>query len=77
MKKKILYTNEPLEMAVVRDFLPPPDKLVLKEETQKVTLSLSRRSVSFFKSQARQRHTRYQRMIRRLLDLYATRYQSR
>jgi len=32
--KKIRYTDEPLEMEVVEDFLPPPDKLILKPETK-------------------------------------------
>jgi hypothetical protein len=31
---------------------------------------LSKRSVEFFKSEARKHHTQYQRMIRRLLDAY-------
>ncbi len=34
------------------DFLPPPDRLVRREDTVKVTLSLSRASVDFFRSQA-------------------------
>ena len=37
----------------------------------KVTISLSKRSVEFFKEQARKHNTQYQRMIRRLLDAYA------
>ena len=37
----------------------------------KVTLSLSQRSVTFFKRAARQRRVRYQRMIRALVDAYA------
>ena len=37
------------------DFLPPPERLVRREETVKVTLSLSRASVDFFRDQA-QRH---------------------
>jgi len=60
---------------VVEDFLPPPENLVLKEDTIKVTLGLSRRSVDFFKKEAKKHHTRYQKMIRRLLDLYVTRHQ--
>ncbi len=74
MKSRIKYTNEPLEMAVVEDFLPPPDQLVLKQDTVKVTIGLSKPTVEFFKTQARQNHSQYQKMIRRLLDLYATRY---
>jgi hypothetical protein len=34
---------------VINDFLPPPSELVFKKDTVKVTLSLSRRSVNFFK----------------------------
>jgi predicted DNA binding CopG/RHH family protein len=75
MKKKIRYTDEPLEIEVIEDFLPPPEKLVLKEDTVKVTISLSRSSVEFFKNKATEQHTHYQKMIRRLLDLYASRYQ--
>jgi len=36
---------------------------------------LSRRSVDFFKKQAKKHDTQYQKMIRRLLDLYVTRQQ--
>ena len=75
MKKKIKYTNEPLEAEVVEDFLPPPEDLVLKEDTIKVTIGLSKPTVEFFKARARTNHTQYQKMIRRLLDVYASRYQ--
>ena len=74
-RKRIRYTNEPLELEAVTDFLPPPEDLVLKEETVKVTISLSKSSVEFFKKRARRRRTPYQAMIRKLLDLYAARYQ--
>jgi len=40
----------------------------------KVTISLSKRSVDFFKAQADRSNTSYQRMIRRLLDTYADHY---
>jgi hypothetical protein len=75
MKSKIKYTSEPLKMEVVEDFLPPPDQLVLKQDTVKVTIGLSKPTVEFFKARARQNHTQYQKMIRRLLDLYAVRFQ--
>lgn len=32
MKKKINYTDEPIEFEVIEDFLPPPDQLILKDE---------------------------------------------
>jgi predicted DNA binding CopG/RHH family protein len=63
-----------LEVEVVEDFLPPPECLALKQETVKVTISLSKPTVEFFKARARRSHTRYQRMIRHLLDLYAARF---
>jgi len=75
MNKRIKYTNEPIgEVRVVRDFLPPPDQLVFREEPVKVTIALSRRSVEFFKSEAARHGTQYQKMIRRLLDQYAEHY---
>jgi predicted DNA binding CopG/RHH family protein len=58
-------------VTIVKDFLPSPDRLVLREENVKVTLSLSQRSVTFFKRAARQRRVPYQRMIRALVDAYA------
>ena len=56
------------------DFLPPPDRLVRREETVKVTLSLSRASVDFFRSEAERQGVPYQRMIRALVDAYARRH---
>ncbi len=71
MKKKIVYTDEPMgDVEVVADFLPSPAELAFKEDGVKVTLALSKRSVDFFKSEASKHHTQYQRMIRRLLDSY-------
>ncbi len=75
MKDKIKYSDEPMgRLKVVPDFLPPPEQLVLKEDQVKVTISLSRRSVEFFKSIARKHHTSYQKMIRRVVDLYTAHY---
>jgi hypothetical protein len=50
---------------IVEDFLPSPDKLVLREDNVKVTLSLSQRSVAFFKRAARQRRVPYQKCLER------------
>ncbi len=74
-KKKIKYTDEPIgDVKVVKDFLPPPSELVLKDDTVKVTLSLTKESVDFFKKEAQNHHTQYQKMIRNLLDQYAHQY---
>jgi hypothetical protein len=72
MSKKIKYTKGPVGAArIVEDFLPPPSELVVKEEVEKVTIALSKRSVDFFKDEAKRNGTQYQRMIRALLDRYA------
>lgn len=72
MKDKVRYTDEPMEVGrtLPRSFLPPPDKLIFTEDAVKVTLSLSARSVHFFKTEAARHGVQYQRMIRRLLDAY-------
>ena len=55
------YTDESLgDIRVVDDFLPPPEKLVFNEDNVKVTLGLSKRSVDFFKQEAKKYHTQYQ-----------------
>ena len=73
MRKKIKYTDEPMgKVRVVSDFLPSPEELALKDETIKVTIALSKASVDFFKNEAQKYNTQYQKMIRRLLDEYAT-----
>ena len=58
------------DVEVVADFLPSPAELAFKEDGVKVTLTLSKSSVEFFKSEAAKHQTQYQRMIRRLLDSY-------
>jgi len=76
MKKRIKYDDEPIEFEVVEDFLPSPEKLVLKEDNVKVTITLSRESVNFFKKAARKFHYPYQKMIRKVLDYYVSHYKS-
>ena len=72
MKGKIKYTNESIgKVKLVEDFFPLPEELVLKDETIKVTISLSKASIDFFKKEAKKYNTQYQKMIRRLLDEYA------
>ena len=76
MSKKTKYGKGPIgEIHVVRDFLPPPEDLAFKEDQVKVTIGLSKSSIDFFKKEARKHHTQYQRMIRRLLDLYVAQHQ--
>ena len=75
MKRRIRYTDEPLgKLRVIKDFLPPPEELAFREESVKVTMTLSKSSVEFFKRAAGKFHTPYQKMIRKLVDVYASRY---
>lgn len=60
----------------VKDILPPPEELVFPKEHVKVTLMLSKSSLDFFKRQAAKNHTKYQKMIRELVDRYAEEYSS-
>jgi hypothetical protein len=78
MSVKIRYTDEPLgRLKVVGDFLPQLEDLVFRDEGVKVTIALRKRSVEFFKGEARKHNTQYQRMIRRLLDAYAEHHSRR
>jgi predicted DNA binding CopG/RHH family protein len=71
MSAKTRYTNEPIgDPKVIRDFLPSPEELAFRDEDVKITITLSKKSVEFFKSAALKGDTQYQRMIRRLLDAY-------
>ncbi len=77
MKKIIKYSDEPLDdVRIVEDFLASPENLVFRDETVKITISLSRQSVDFFKQIAKKHHTQYQKLIRRLLDEYAVRHKN-
>jgi predicted DNA binding CopG/RHH family protein len=75
MKKKMVeYSKGEIgKVKIVKDFLPAPSELVLKDDNVKVTLSLSRRSIEFFKREAKQQRVPYQKMIRALVDGYAER----
>lgn len=72
--KTISYTEEPIEAKIINDFLPSPEELIFKEENVKVTLTLTKKTIDFFKGQAASHHTGYQTMIRALLDQYADHY---
>lgn len=75
MKSRITYTDEPMgKVRVVTDFLPSPEQLAFREENVKVTISLSRTSLDFFKEQAGLHKTAYQKMIRSLLHAYAVQH---
>jgi predicted DNA binding CopG/RHH family protein len=73
MKKRTKYSDEPMgDVEIIRDFLPSPSQLVLKEKQVKVTINLKESSIDYFKKVANKNHTQYQKIIRNLLDYYAS-----
>ena len=69
---RVKYSDEPIEARIVSDFLPSPESLMLKEKKTRVTLTLTDKSVDFFKNAAKKHGASYQAMIRRLLDYYVS-----
>ena len=59
----------------IADYLPPPGELVQAEDNVKITILVRKSSINFFKKQASRYHTKYQKMMREVLDRYATSYQ--
>ena len=81
MKKKIKYSNAPKEVADaieksvrIKDFLPPPEKLVAKDDSVRITINLNKKSVSFFKQKAKKQKVPYQRMIKSVIDHYVSEF---
>ncbi len=78
MKKKIHYEENPfgevkLGKRVFVTGLPSLEEIANAEQTAKITLSLTARSLKFFKNKAEKYNIPYQVMIRRLLDEYSAR----
>jgi predicted DNA binding CopG/RHH family protein len=64
------------ELGVIKDFLPPPDQLVEREDNVKVTIALKKSSIEFFKGEARKHGTSYQKMMREVIDRYVSHYKN-
>jgi predicted DNA binding CopG/RHH family protein len=74
-KEKIKDTNEPHgKLTPIPDFLPPPEELLPREETIKITVALDTKTLKFFKSYAKNAGLKYQRIIREVLKGYARKY---
>ncbi|HEX4044587.1 MAG TPA: CopG family transcriptional regulator [Gammaproteobacteria bacterium] len=73
LKKKL--SHEPIgKIKIVDDFLPPPERLLVKPKLVKITITLHQESIDFFKEIAQKEHVPYQQLIRALLDQYASHY---
>lgn len=82
MKKKTTYKSASDDLAdsimasdIIDDFLPPPEMLIKKEDNVKITISLSKSSVNFFKEKAKKAGVPYQTMIKTVIDRYSSHYQ--
>ncbi|MFC4700963.1 hypothetical protein ACFO4O_12390 [Glaciecola siphonariae] len=71
MTKEIIYSDEDIgDVKFITDFLPSPAELKERNENTKITISLSKRSVEYFKKAALNNDMQYQKLIRQLLDYY-------
>lgn len=74
MSKKTLK-DEPIgELHQITDFLPSPEVLFPRDEMKKITLDVDSKTVDFFKAKAKKMGTKYQKMMREVLKVYAKRY---
>lgn len=75
MRKKTADINMPIgKLTRIKDTLPSPEELIASEHTIKVTLRLSADSIKFFKHFAQKYHTKYQKLIRNLIDVYTEKF---
>ena len=61
----------------VADFLPPPEVLAKAPVVVKVTIGLNFKSIQFFKREAAKHRTKYQRLIRKVLDHYVAQHEGK
>ena len=72
-RKKTNSSDEPIgQLRLVPDFLPAPRDLLPKPV--RITLTLDKTTVDFFKQSARNNDEKYQRMMREVLRGYASKY---
>lgn len=75
MKKKKIDPDMPIgKLVEAPDFLPPPHELAKANTIVVVTIGLDKETIEFFKKQAKKRGTKYQRMIRELLNRYVSHF---
>jgi hypothetical protein len=74
MKKRVHYTDEPMQMRLIKDFLPSPQQLATRGKRVKVSVEISKSSLDFFRQQAGRSKMQAKNMIGTLLDVYATQY---
>jgi hypothetical protein len=73
MSRRIRYTDEPMEFAIIKDHLPSPNELRARPRKVKVTVEVDAPTVAAFRRKAGPGPGRYRRMMGELLDTYAGR----
>ena len=61
------------KLRAVKDFLPLPEELAKAKVIVKVTIGLDLATIRFFQEQAHKHKSKYQRMIREVLNHYVSR----
>jgi hypothetical protein len=62
---------EPMgSVTIIDDFLPPPEQLVPKKNTVRLTLDFTKESIEFLQREAQRQDASYEVMIRKLVDAY-------
>ena len=75
MIKKQRDSNKPVgKLVQISDNLPSPGELAKPLQAVKVTIYLTKASIDYFKRSARTHHTKYQRMVREVVDNYVSHY---
>ena len=54
----------------IKDFLPSPEECARMESFVRITITLNLKTIDFFKEQAKKHNSKYQKMIRMVLDNY-------
>ena len=79
MNKRTNYQNAPQDIAgalesatrIVDDFLPTPEELIHKEEKERITIALDKKSLDLFRDYAKKHDAKYQNMINGVIESYA------
>ena len=67
--------NEALEHSVpIEDFLPSPEEFILRAKKEKITISIDKHSLDFYKAYAKKHNAKYQTMINDVLGSYADKH---
>ncbi len=70
MKKKMEYSDEPMEIGEVVNILPSPSRLAEMARTERATLTLTKSTLDYFRGVAKEEKVPYNVLIRNALDEY-------